>query len=493
MRKIVTSTVVAGLLMATSLWAAPARAADSTWQDHVKLIFSDRLRGEFVDWFEPAPGKAPDGANAYNFFANQLRFGLRLNVPHLEFTVVGQDTRLVNLPGDASPPASQVGNLGPGALYYANTHQRDQGETFLKLGYFTVRDIPGAEGVSFTGGRFDYSDGLETIPANATLAWLKRNRIGQRLVGPFGYTHVTRSFDGAELVYDTGDFNVTALGTRPTMGGFEVSANRELDIWLAGLAVTLKQLEDFVPIDARVFYLYYRDNRDDAVKADNRSAAARSADRRDIEVHTWGAHGLTVVDAGPGRVDGLVWAAIQSGDWGALDHFGWAYALETGYQLPKLPAAPWLRLGYNRSSGDDNPNDNTHETFFQILPTARIYAQLPFFNMMNTEDLFTQLILQPHQRVNVRVDYHWLRLTESADLWYAGGGATSDTFFGYAGSPSGGRHELSHLVDLAVTVSLMKQVSAYAYYGHAFGQGVVSSNFAGTGADYGYLELTLRY
>jgi Alginate export len=493
MQGIATSMLLAGVLAVPTLCAAPARATDAGWQDHVTLILSDRMRGEFADWFEPAAGKAPDGANRYDFFANQLRFGLQLKVPYLTFTVVGQDTRLVNLPSDASPPASKVGNLGPGALYFANTHDRDQGETFLKLGYVTVKDASGAAGLSFAGGRFEYSDGLETVPANPTLAWLKRNRISQRLVGPFGYTHVTRSFDGAELAYDTSDFNVTALGTRPTMGGFEVSANRELDIWLAGLALTLKRIPNLVPIDARIFYLYYRDNRDDALKVDNRSAAARSADRRDIEVHTWGAHGLTVVDAGPGRVDGLIWAAIQGGDWGKLDHFGWAYALETGYQLPKLPAAPWLRIGYNRSSGDDNPNDHTHETFFQILPTARIYAQFPFFNMMNTEDLFGQLILQPHERVNVRADYHWLRLTESADLWYAGGGATSDTFFGYAGSPSGGHHELSHLVDLALTVSLTKQLSAYAYYGHAFGQGVVSSNFAGTGADYGYIELTLRY
>ena len=166
--------------------------------------------------------------------------------------------------------------------------------------------------------------------------------------------------------------------------------------------------------------------------ADNRPAAARGSDRRDIEVHTWGAHAIASVDAGPGKIDGLVWAAVQSGDWGRLDHFGWAYALEAGYQLPDLPAAPWLRAGYDRSSGDDNPNDAAHGTFFQIPPTARIYAQLPFYNMMNTEDLFAQLIARPHPRLEVRTDYHWLRLSEPADLWYAGGGATNDTFFGYA-------------------------------------------------------------
>ena len=93
----------------------------------------------------------------------------------------------------------------------------------------------------------------------------------------------------------------------------------------------------------------------------------------------------------------------------------------------------------------------------------------------------------------MRTDYHWLRLTSSKDLWYSGGGATSDQFFGFPGLPSGGSRELAHLADLAVTVSLLKQLTAYAYYGHAFGQGVVSKNFSGAGANYGYVELTFRY
>lgn len=476
--------------------AAPTTAKG--WQDYLSLTLSDRMRGELVDWFEPRPGDAPHNAHHYGFFANQLRFGVRMEVPHLLFFVEGQDTRLLGLPNQGSPPVSKVGNLGPGAIYYANTHDPNQGEVFLKEGYFTLRDLPSLTGVSLTGGRFEYSDGLETIPKDAALAWLKRARIGERLVGPFSYTHVTRSFDGVRGVYDNPDFNVTLIGTRPTDGGFEVSANRELDAWLAGLAFTLKQIENFVPVDARAFYLYYRDNRDQAVKVDNRSLStiANNSPAKDtdpISIHTIGTHAITVVDAGPGKVDGLVWAAMQWGDWGKLEHLAWAYAVETGYQFPQLFAAPWLRAGYNRSSGDDNPNDQTHETFFQLLPTARIYAQFPFYNMMNTEDLFGQLVLRPHQIVTIRTDYHWLRLTNATDLWYSGGGATNDTFFGFAGLKPGGHHELAHLVDVAMTFAILKQLSAYAYYGRAFGQSVVGNSFGGRDANYGYVEVTLRY
>src|SRR5439155_1077218 len=182
-------------------------------------------------------------------------------------------------------------------------------------------------------GRYEYRDGLETVPGDPTLAALKRMRIAERLVGPFEFTHVTRSFDGVRLAWDRPAWNVTAFGTRPTRGGFEVSANRELDLTLAGAAVTLKR----PPADVRLFYLYYRDGRAAVLKVDNRPLTVRTADRAPIALHTTGGHGLTVLDLGPGRLDLLGWVAVQAGDWGADDHVAWAYAVETGYQLPARP------------------------------------------------------------------------------------------------------------------------------------------------------------
>jgi hypothetical protein len=493
MRRVVRSAFLLTLIVPSVGFASDGGSTTDWWRDHLTPLLSNRIRGEFVDWFGPPPGKAPGGAQRYNFMGNQFRFGFRLRVPHVLFTVQGQDTRLLNLPSSASPPDSKVGTLGPGGLYYLNTSSRTQGETFLKEGNLVFSDLPGAKGIAVTLGRFDYSDGLETVPADPALAWLERSRIAERLVGPFTYTQVTRSFDGAKLVYDDPAVNVTTWGSRPTQGGFEVSANPELDIWLAGVTLTMKQIESLPPLDIRAFYLFYEDNRTNVPKVDNRPPAVRNADHQDIAISSWGAHAVTVVDAGPGSVDGLLWGVLQTGAWGELRQSAWAYAVEAGYQLPKLPAAPWVRAGYDSSSGDDNPNDETHGTFFQVMPTARIYAQFPFFNLMNNQDLFGQLLLKPHERVSIRTDYHWLRVTNSADLWYSGGGATNSTTFGFAGLPAGGRHELADLVDTAVTISLLKQLTAYVYYGHAFGQGVVKTSFSGAGADYGYIEMTYRY
>ena len=82
-----------------------------------------------------------------------------------------------------------------------------------------------------------------------------------------------------------------------------------------------------------------------------------------------------------------------------LDHRANALAAEGGYQLANVALKPWLRTGYFLGSGDRNPSDATHETFFQELPTPRPFARFPLYNLMNNEDGFAQLTLTPHRKL----------------------------------------------------------------------------------------------
>jgi hypothetical protein len=194
------------------------------------------------------------------------------------------------------------------------------------------------------------------------------------------------------------------------------------------------------------------------------------------------------LELGPGLGDGMAYGYGQLGDWQSQDHSAWAYGVELGYQLSSVWAKPWMRLGINSASGDPDPNDDLHQTFFQILPTAWLYAQFPFYNMMNNQDVFVQWIAEPHPMVSTRVDFHWLRVNSSADLAYFGGGATKNDFFGYGGVPAKGRHELAYLVHTMLTVKPTNFFTINAFYAHAFGQGVINANFTGRGANYGFLE-----
>ena len=83
-----------------------------------------------------------------------------------------------------------------------------------------------------------------------------------------------------------------------------------------------------------------------------------------------------------------------------------------------------------------NSADNDHTTFFQVLPTPRIYARTPFYNLMNNEDLFAQFRIRPHPRVSLRADVRHLRLSNELDL-ASGGRAFQKNTFGYIGRPGG--------------------------------------------------------
>jgi len=488
LRRRVPVVLALGIALARGASAAPAPAGGLAWEGpagwRLRLELGERVRGEFIDWFQPPAGSPTPRARS-DFFASRTRLGLRAERENVEAFVQLQETILANVPDDAP---------GPGGTYFANTHQSFQEEPILKQAWFKVRE-PGLRGLSLLGGRILYSDGLEVTPAHPSLAWLARQRIAERLIGPFEYTHVGRSFDGGQVAYDAGPIVLTGFASHPTAGGFEISANRDIstiDVAALTASVPERALAGGTSM-GRLFWIYYRDGRDGAVKMDNRSARQRAADRTDIRLHTIGAHALFVRPAGPGSVDGLVWTAGQVGDWGTLDHGAWAYALEAGYQLPRLPASPWLRAGVFRSSGDGDPRDGTHETFFQILPTARTYAQTPFYNLMNSQDVFVQLLSRPWKEVSIRTDAHWLRVMEGKDLLYSGGGATNDDVFGYAGLPAKGRHEVAFLVDVGVAYGATDWLTLAAYYGHAFGQGVMTHSFAGSDLNYGYLEAVLSF
>jgi hypothetical protein len=162
-----------------------------------------------------------------------------------------------------------------------------------------------------------------------------------------------------------------------------------------------------------------------------------------------------------------------------------------------VPLKPWLRAGYSQGSGDDTPGTTAggeHRTFFQMLPTPRIYARTPFYNMMNNRDLFASLLLRPARATSVRLEAHKLSLTQSADLWYAGGGAYNNTVFGFQGRPSGGKRNLATLLDLGADRGIGPVTSVSAYIGTVLASDVVK--FVQPTASDGhfiYLELTRRF
>ena len=223
--------------------------------------------------------------------------------------------------------------------------------------------------------------------------------------------------------------------------------------------------------ELRAFALSYHDGRH-VLKSDNRPGAARAADQHNIRVTTLGGNYLQTAITGSGTADLLLWGAAQFGNWGLLQQRARALAMEGGFQ-PKWRLKPWFRAGYFYSTGDSNPNDGEHGTFFQILPTPRIYARFPFYNLMNNQDAFAEAIVRAQTKWTIRYDAHFLRLSERHDLWYSGGGAFQPGTFGFVGRPSNAHQGLANVYDLSADYQVNPHLTLTGYYAIATGRAVV--------------------
>ena len=481
------SPILLCLLFGTSVFAQ-ARPQPVTIGD-ITVSGSVRTRVEAWDWFE---GNA-NGDYAYPGSLVRVAFGQ--SKKPFEWQIELAVPFILGLPDDAVAPGAQ-GQLGLGASYFAaNNSSRNAAMLFVKQGFIRFRDLGGVSGQSLKVGRSEFIDGTEVSPGNPTLAALKRDRVAHRLLGNFVFSHVGRSFDGVQYAVDKGALNFTALAGRPTRGVFQVDGWGELNVNVLYGALTGQIPSATDAGDWRLFGLGYSDARDTVVKTDNRPPAARRADTRHITIAMVGGHYLEAVTTPAGVVDVLTWAAGQAGSWGALSHRAVAFAAEAGWQPSRLTTLrPWIRGGYNYGSGDHDPSDATHGTFFQALPTPRVYARFPFYNMMNTGDAFAELLLRPSSRFTVRTDVHALRLSDPQDLWYQGGGAFQPGTFGYVGRPSTGQTSLATLYDISADYTLSPHVFLGGYYGHAAGGRVTQALYPqGNGASLGYVEMTLRF
>ena len=470
---------------------APPKAPKQLKLGRVNVNGSLRVRAESYGWFE-----TPGFDDEYTFGAAQLRLSLGQQREKWDWLVEGQFTGLVNLPEHAVAPAPR-GQLGLGASYFAANGRQDA-SVALKQAFVRAKGIFGDKRSSLRVGRFEFVEGAETTPADATLAALKRERLAHRLVGNFGFSHVGRTFDAVQYVRNNKSSNLTLVGGRAVEGVFQLRALKELDVDFWYGAFTKPLASGRVQSEYRLFGLHYHDGRG-ALKTDNRAAAARRADAENIRVTSVGGHYIAAVRTSRGTADVLAWGVGQFGGWGNLSHRAGAGAFEGGFQpggaLSKVKT--WFRAGYFRSTGDGDPADGRHTTFFQVLPTPRVYARFPFYNLMNSEDLFAQVQLKPHARLQLRADVHALRLSESRDLWYAGGGAFQETSFGYQGRPSGGGKSLGTLFDLSADVSLTPTTTLTLYGAGVRGGTVISNTYAAGGANplarLFYVELTRRF
>jgi hypothetical protein len=380
---------------------------------------------------------------------------------------------------------------GAGAAYWANSGMRSSAhDDSLRQFYAELRPV---DGLALRGGRFDIKDGTEVMYPEANWKYLKVARASQRLVGTVGWTHVERSNEGLSTAYDFGDHHVYAFAARPTTGVFDVddAYHRQDGITYGGLHFTAKRGVAIPDTEVRLFALAYQDDR----------SQSDGGQPRDVNVYTAGFSTIGIHPVGPGNLDLFVWLAGQWGNFSTEDHLAAAGILEVGYQFPDVFLKPWFRVGVNVASGDGDPNDGDHNTFFNMLPTNHLYYGFADqFAFQNIVDWIAQLMLKPHPKVGINLMLHHIKLQTSDDIRYAGTGAFSKNAFpggfGYTtrvpGTPGAGTRNAATELDAVLNVDVRKGVSVQAGFAQIWGH-TVFNGFVDDDAQFGYVQVSLKY
>jgi hypothetical protein len=475
----------AGLLCFVALAARAQSPAPEPATHAVTFSIYERARNDTWQWFA-----APPSSDNYTYLQTFLRISAAQRLAHWDWQAELAQAAVLHVPDDAVATVSAQGQLGLGGTYYAaSSNNTDPAAAFFKQGFIRY---DGAADKNIRLGRFEFLDGVELHPRDATMLWLQNNRVQQRLIGNFGFANAMRSLDGIDGHFGTGSWDITAMGARADQGVFNMNGNPELNVDTQYLAFS--KMGAGGHIIARAFAIGYHDGRTGITKTDNRPLAVRQADHKNIRLGTYGGDIFGTAPVGPGTFDFVFWGALQDGNWGKLTQSAGAAALEGGYRFTRVPTSPWFRGGWWRSTGDNNPSDTKNNTFFQVLPTPRVYARLPFYNAMNSTDAFVQVVDKPYKTWDLRSDLHWLDLTSGKDLWYLGGGAFDNKVFGFTGRPPNGHTSFASVWDASSDWQATKNVGVNFYYGHGWGKSVVGAIYpTDKTIQLGYVELIYRW
>lgn len=399
----------------------------------VSPLLNFRLRPEIHDTLSNSPRLD----SHYEFTNLRLRFGLDLKWKRLGLHGLGQASGAVSLPAS--------GSFGIGTAYFASSGGADTSPGQMGLAELSLTFKPDSRW-SFTAGRIGLRDGAEVLTGDARFDNIKQTRLAERLIGTWDWVNVGRRFDGATAAYDRERWNLFGFGARVLAGGVDYdNAFEQLDgLDVCGAVFTAKRGWWLPESEVRVMSILERDARP--------STEASLGDR--LLIDALGVSLLGLYPRGQGAIDLMLWLAYERGDYGAQSHSTAAFIAEAGYGWVNAAWAPWLRGGIAYASGDGNPADRRHGTFFNMVPTNhKFYGYQDVVAFQNLANAYGELRLAPHPKVRLGLEGQLLRLANTRDAWYGGSGAANNTAFGYTATRLSGDRELP--ADIGVEVDFL--------------------------------------
>jgi hypothetical protein len=446
--------------------------------DHrVDLTADTRWRWE--NWKARTPSDS-------NMVGGRTRLGLRFTWDErLAAFVEGQHAYQGGLTADSSGAASTYRD------YTAGGDSTTESAFHLRQLWVEARPL---EGLRLQVGRQPLASGSQPTHPEPAWKYLKQSRLSQRLIGVSPWSTVERSFDGVSGSFDSDAFRVDAYAAQPTTGVYDLrnGYRPNWDVIVGGAEVTARRGTLLANTELGGFFIGYSDARD----PDDVTGLFG-----DVRVYTLGASALAVVPLGPGALDALLWGAGQFGDYADttpsgvrdLDQCAFALIGELGYQATGWWGKPWLRTGVNAASGDGDPDDGSHGTFFSVIPSTHAYYgyadQVAFQNLVNW---FAQLRLTALPGLDLDLFVHRFWLFDAADGRYTGTGAFARNSFGFTRSASNGSDDVGTELDTVVSWQATAQVSVSAGFAYLWGGDVFAAD-PRRDTRWAFAQVSLRY
>jgi hypothetical protein len=342
--------------------------------------------------------------------------------------------------------------------------------------------------------------GTKTVPVSLKVGRQELIYGDERLVGAYDWDNVGRVFDAAKLRFQKDSFGVDAFTGRVVINNDNEFNYPNYDDWFSGIYASTESL---VPKTQTQLYFLADNAATDSPRAIGTSTRGNSP--RDI--YTVGSRLQTL----PGQLSGWDFNAEAAGQFGnfqylagtpgvvsgkRLEQLAWAAHGEGGYTFTKVDLKPRLALGCDYASGDDNPNDNHHNTFVNLYPTNhKFYGAMDFVSWQNIIDPYFKASISPAKGLTIALTYNAFWLATTSDFFYQVNQTPRFTG-GYGIHPQYGSF-VGHEVDLITTWQPKQFLQFQVGYGHFFTGDYVNQTMQNLGgshdADWVYAQAQITF